>query len=211
MYQKSHWSHALLVYGYDANKREVYILEHDDVNSLTYSHKVLKYDVLLACVNGYITNFQKGKQIPLFYEVDISHFENYKTEPDFTSMYCYNVEENIELIQKSIHSLESYIDYYEKMIFDEDYVYSHIDFLVKQFNEIVKSKVADDYKIRKLFDADNKIVELSQKIVKNWSFIRAIVQKMKYSNQYHKSSFEKTVLKIKEILLFEKELMDLFK
>ena len=211
MYQKSHWTHALLVYGYDAVNNEVYILEHDDANSLTYSHKVLKYEVLLECFNGYIKNFQKGNRTPLFYEVDISHFENYDSEPDFASIYCYHIRENRKLMQISIQSLELYIDYYETMIHDEDYIYTHIDFLVKQFNDIVKSKVADDYKFRRLFSTGNKILELSRKIVKNWSFIRAIIQKMKYSNQYHKASFEKTVLKMKQILLLEKELMDLFK
>lgn len=209
MYQKSHWTHALLIYGYDADKREFYILEHDNVNTLSYSRKVLKYDVLLECFNGYIKNFQKGMATPLFYIIDSSHFENCILKPEFDSVFRNHICDNKDKIQASIKNLNSYINFFETIVYNSEYIHKHIDFLVREFNDIVKCKTADSYKFKCLYGNECTISKLSTDILNNWSFIRSIFQKFKYTNLYRKPSFEKTVIKMKEILQFEKELYDL--
>lgn len=199
MFHKSHWTHALLIYGYDDNMQEVYILEHDDVNSLTYSKKVLKYNILSDCVDGYIANFQRGKATPLFYVINISNFRDDDAKPDFEAIYRKNVINNIKALDESIRNLSDFIVYYEKISQDENYICENMDFLLREFNDIVKNKTADHYKFSKLLAGNERVMELSREITKGWSSIRAVYQKMKFSEKYNGTSLKKIVPKLQKI------------
>lgn len=51
-YQKNHWGHILLVYGYDDEKETVEFLEHSYTDSFTYKRANMSYEDFKMCYDS---------------------------------------------------------------------------------------------------------------------------------------------------------------
>lgn len=64
-YQKQHFFHSLLVYGYEGNAQLFHIIDQVNVESLSYQKRTISVQDLQKAYNGYLENFSEEKTPPI--------------------------------------------------------------------------------------------------------------------------------------------------
>lgn len=210
MYNQEHWSHALLIYGYNEEEQIFYILEHENVNSLNYRPTKISYTDMVNSYAGYITNLQKGDKTPSYFEfyVNQSHDKSELQALDkknYIERHKFNLEKNRAIISNSLDFLRMYTTYYKSIAKDDKYLAANIDALIRQFNNVIKAKRAEIYKLTKIYGADWELNLLQKRILANWNYLKVVIEKFKYSNVYRVQVFETSIEKLQDIYLMEKE------
>ncbi|MBU3198524.1 amino acid adenylation domain-containing protein [Clostridium estertheticum] len=210
MYNKNHWTHALLVYGYDDEDEVCYVLEHDDINNLNYKPKKISYNDIINCYNGYLTNFQKGEKTPSYFEFYLkNNYLNNSLEKINIKKYQKNylncILDNKKVMEESLNKLNKFKLDYINIVNDEEYLRKNIDHIIHQYNNIIKAKKADFYKISKLFNDNQKLLNIQKEVEVSWNYIKIIAEKLKYSGIYKNKIFINSAEKLDKICSLEKE------
>ncbi len=203
-YQKNHFPHTLLIYGYDNIDETFYILEHRYRDSYLYEKRTISYSDAVNSYNGFIANLQKDNIYPTYFEYaikcnDKSSEKNNIIKKEYIEMFSENLQENKKAINNGIEALKLFTADFKQIVLEESLLKNNIDDLLNTFNVIINNKNLERYCILKTFSSKLNSINLCESIINNWSFIRGIIGKYKLSSQYNLKSFEKSIEKLKEI------------
>jgi len=213
-YQKNHWGHTLLIYGYNNIEESFNIIEHRYRDCFLYEKRIMSYSDVEKCYNGFIANFQKEKKYPTYYEYTMKHsdpsFNKYNIfkKSDYVDMFFENLQENRKAIYNGIENIKLFTGDYKKMVFDEMALKNNVDSLLDSLNRLVGNKNLERYYILKLLDSKLSSIELCNAIINDWNFIRSIIGKYQLTLKYNLKSFEKTIEKLIEIYELEYQWYD---
>lgn len=188
-YQKRHWPHMLLIYGYDDTEKVFNIIEHSDINGLDYSKKTISYQNIIQCYNGLLSNFLVGDSYPTFLEFYIEE-SNYKNEYEnlYSSILAHNMLKNRDILLKRLERVKTFADDVSKIIFDEKELSASIDNLSFSLTNMLKIKYTEAYRISKLLKDDSGINETMDTIIELLKLTKNILDKYKLSRIYREKS-----------------------
>jgi hypothetical protein len=207
-YNKNHWPHTLLIYGYDMSRRLFNIIEHRHRNNLTYEKRTLSFEDVSNSYYGFINNFgldQVAETYMEFYDIRIGE----ECQTDSTAGGCYystftsNNHEKKDHIYKGLEDLKHFLEGFEQTAGNEALLKINIEGLLKGVNDIINAKNVEKYKIRHLPNLDSECTVLLEKIIDDWDTVRGILARYFYSSEYIIESLELSVEKIKNIYKLE--------
>lgn len=179
-YQQVHWSHAVLVYGYDIEKRKLMIYEHENINSLIYKQVSMSFDDLLLCWDGYVKNFYEKEKVPILIAITKKEEGEYNLSGnEYQNRYFYNLYKYQVEIQESINEFDSFIRYVgwileqSKTNVDELY-YNVVQIIKAKQSEIMIFDALDTSIFFKLKEIGNKIISQYQYIARQLGRYKAI-------------------------------------
>lgn len=68
-YRIKHWSHTLLIYGYDEDKALFYTIEQHSSDTMTYKERLISYEYLLDSIKYYSNTFAEVGVYPVNYAI----------------------------------------------------------------------------------------------------------------------------------------------
>lgn len=179
-YHQIHWSHAVLVYGYDIERREVLIYEHENINSLIYKQTSLSFDDLLLCWDGYVKNFYEKEKAPILLAITKQKEEQPKlSREEYQNRYFHNLYKYQLEIQEGVIEYDNFINYIYWILkqneINIDELYYHIVQVIKaKQSELMILENLDISVFYELKEIVNKILNLYQYIARQLGRYKAI-------------------------------------
>lgn len=210
-YLKMHLPHTLLVYGYDNSKEEFNIIEHKHFENLSYENMVIGFEDIINSYNGFIDNFLEVENVPSYNEYYQKPLDKPKGEEK--QNYLLNLIsimlKNKERYNYSLGALKEYRTIFDINCGNEVYFSNNSEVLLKSFNDIINAKRAERYLLWNLFNESNGVIFSIDKIVENWSFVRATIARYMFSSVYKEEAFKTSIQKIDEIYVLESKHIEL--
>ncbi len=186
-YNKEHWMHTLLIYGFDENKEVFFAIEHNFKENLTYKEQEISFKDILASYEGFIANYMDYIDMPAYYEFFLRDNNGNGNETNITN-YNYIFQEMMFIkkgkITTGLENLKILVDKVCKILIDEHKLESNIDSLIAVLNSIINAKQLEKYNISNLFIGKINIIGDIENVINMWAYIRQILVKYKYSSIY---------------------------
>lgn len=192
-YQKNHWGHILLVYGYDDEKETVEFLEHSYTDSFTYKRANMSYSDFKLC------------------------YESMKSRmKDFSGFIEFSEKDREPVCSLTVESVKSYIDYMKK---NKEVAYKGIEslfnsislpddeminWLSKALNSILKYKQMERYIYKKGLKCGKTLLKMSTDILMQWRNIFGLLAHV-FDKDKSFTELRKCLYKVAES---EKEFLD---
>lgn len=206
LFQKQHWSHTILIYGFDDSKKEFLVVEHNFRDSLTYEKRTIPYDDMFNMCKGYAENFLEiAKQPPL----SIFSATQSGGTADYFEDYRRAFLSKKDLVRGGINSLKEFAAAFEKIIADEKEFFANGDKIIASLNAVMNSKEAEKYKLEHLCVGSlDKLCEVQSDLTAKWANIRRLTAKLFYSGVYAEKSVGRIIEKLKEACESETDYID---
>lgn len=208
-YNKKHFEHCILVYGYDNEKSVYSVIEHNHRDNLSYEKKLIPYQDVVNCCRGYIDDFY-GKKVDMpvyseYYSVcsASAKVENREESEAYKHIFNMNMTKKKEEIFEGILSLKSYCKDFESITGNEELLKKHAESIFSGLNNVLNIKRVERYRLQKLYTKEFEAIGMLDEIIADWTEVRKIIAKYFYSSVYKKESFSFAQEKLKEII--EKE------
>lgn len=202
-YQKEHWPHNILVYGYNMENQTFDIIEHKNSESMAYQMMEMSFEDLQTAYYGYfeeyvhmdIVNsnlydsiFDESKDFPTYFEFEFSPSQEVVSkEEEMEYIRREQVEfrkANRELLASSNQKMNYFIDQILQCIDDEEKIKENAGDIVAIFNKINNYWLIAQYQYTNLyFDFKNIGVPLKL-LVEKWDTVRNIFVKFYFSKKY---------------------------
>lgn len=197
-----HWSHSLLVHGYDKLKKEFSVMEQENMNSLSYKVKSISYCDMGKAYEGYLDNFHKNISIPTFYEFSVcKDNQNPISNPDYRKVFLNNLSAVKDVLYESLESLSKFKEDFIEINKNRQAMELSLDELLYQFNEIVKVKYSEKYKITLLAMHNwEEMIKILDVIVDCYTYIKSTLGMYKYSNQHRERFLKPLTEKMEQIM-----------
>jgi acyl carrier protein len=202
MYWKNHWSHYLIIVGFDIKARTIDVLEQNDLYSMTYAlHKINNVD-LIKMYTGAIKNFPPNKNLPSYSTVYPTG--NKQIIWDCRQKYEQLLSKHMDKLDQSMLYLKKITEFMTRMLNNERLLKDNIDALILDVTILETSLIAEGYKYKKLYFMDKRIIELSEFVYQHWSMLKRILVKTQLNGNYQNLSLKKAASMITEA--FENEI-----
>lgn len=212
MFNKNHWPHFLLIYGYDINKQIFHIVEHDNINNLTYRKCEIDFTVLEESHNGYIKYFGTSSERNFleFYACEYAkNDENILHKSTARDVYIANLIVAKKMIYEGLSELKNFIPDFLEVSKDEVSMKKvNLDNLLISINNIINAKKSEIFKVERLFEGEILLTSQLESIIEEWLKIRLGLEKYKISMSYRKGSFDKINQALEKILGIEYKYYD---
>jgi hypothetical protein len=212
-YEKEHLPHALLIYGYNNLEQTFHIIEHKYIDSIQYENRTISYNDIINCYNSYLNYFHNADksnytylEFSLIGEYSLSHN---LTNNVYISKYLQHLNNHANQIKDSLKNINLFLQEFCHIVFEEPVLKNSVDTLINTITSVLDSKNIERYCILKFFGEMDINIKLCDSIIANWSFIRGIIIKYKYSKIYNRTHFEKSLNKLREIYELEHKWYDL--
>ncbi|WP_432409117.1 amino acid adenylation domain-containing protein [Wukongibacter sp. M2B1] len=208
MYKKDHWRHCVLVFGYDESKQTCNVLEHSGINNLDFRECTMSYTDIINSYNGYVVNFQKGDEIPTYFELELANDFSDKYIYDanrYKSIFAHNMLNRKDTILQGLEYLVEFRDDFYEFTSNEETLRTYCSELLFTVNHIMLCKQVERFKLLKLLGHDNAFISYLDEIVDNWRFIRSVILKYFYSSKYKRRSLENLMSNLEKIYEIEKQ------
>lgn len=197
-YLKEHSPHFLLVYGYDDNKNQADVIDHNYKNSYEYVEKTISLDNLFFANKMFRTGVFKRKLSCYILEKRIN------TSPSrvYNSMMAERVANNRSVSYKNLELLKCLC------VNDLDYVKENVT-LIAQYLQDLKSFYFGISKTDYFNKSDEKQIKISQ-LVSGYSNLLSLFWKIRAQNNYDyvTQKLEAILRKINDVELTEKSVYD---
>lgn len=187
MYLKHHWSHNLLVFGYDIKKQLFRIIEHKMINSLTYQALEIPFTDIVNSYSGFLTHFYHEKDSPSFYEI-VPDRMWISENVDLFSLFLKNISMSKKLLEASLKRLYELQNQLRIILLDQKLLDGVIDEVMYTLVNISYAKKVEKFKVTAL-GFERSTINLVEDLVDRWSIIVSIINKYKMSNVYRNESF----------------------
>ncbi|MEK4063709.1 MULTISPECIES: BtrH N-terminal domain-containing protein [Paenibacillus] len=189
-FRKKHLPHTILVHGYNDCTGHFHIIEHLQMENLSYDKKTIRMEDLERAYIEFDHEFNQGQM-----KLD-SYYEFYRLN-QAASMISGEAEQYQELIQANMNVITEGLDqllevselWYGRLM---QQAHIAIDYAAQQLdklNSIILAKQAESYKLKLLQMEQEPLSAILQSITNEWSMIRTIVGKYVYSNQFNVEQF----------------------
>lgn len=212
VYQKYHWAHTLLVYGYDDSAGIFNIIEHEHRENLMYKHKVLEYEIVNRCNRGYVEHFHHG-QFPTYHEFFVkkknsfNNIDNPQSIIEARKILLENIQNYREDIVQNMDSIESFLFDYRSIVADMGQVIVQIPHLIERLNKIINFRRMEEYRLLKIMPDETALACL-QKAIEAWNQFRLVLAKAAFSSKYKMETIYATIEKLEAICEYEKRYND---
>lgn len=203
MYLKHNWPHFLLIYGYNQQTEMFNVIEHTQVDSLTYRPRECSFQDIHNSYNLYLHNFARSEELFTYFEFFNLDETRSDSLEDCILIYKRNMLEYRHIIYKGLDNLKAMIEYFIYSCESEDKLSSQIEGILFMINNIVNAKNSEYYIITSLFPENSFLVNTRLNVVKNWKYIRAILKKYQITNEYRSESIKLLNEKYYDIDKFE--------
>ncbi|WDV45041.1 beta-ketoacyl synthase N-terminal-like domain-containing protein [Clostridiaceae bacterium M8S5] len=205
MYNKQHWAHTLLVFGYNLKNKTFDIIEHMHKDSLGYQKKSISFKELEACYEGYINNFHKNEQPSLYMFDKGATCKNI----DKYNVYVGNFLKSKDIWAKGLNDLGNFAKDFKIIMQDEKKLSENVQELVASMNNIINAKEVVKYKAERLLQSE-ELTRLTNDVVLMWSKIRKNIAKFMYTNKYKINAVNESIELIDEIIKLEYRFIERF-
>ncbi|MEO2261309.1 BtrH N-terminal domain-containing protein [Paenibacillus amylolyticus] len=199
-FQKKHFPHTILVHGYDDSTEDFHIIEHLQMENLSYDKKTIGVEALERAYFAFDYKFNQG---PMKQD---SYYEFYKLNQvnsmalDEAEKYQEMTRTNMNVITAGLEQLLEisellYGKLMQKTSLSIDYAEQQLD----KLNSLILAKQAERYKLELLQIGQEPACAILDGIINEWSIIRAIVAKYVYSNQFKVEQFSQLPDRINNI------------
>ncbi|MDP4181142.1 MAG: amino acid adenylation domain-containing protein [Bacillota bacterium] len=192
-YLKKHWPHCILVYGYNDETMEYNVIEHRHKDNLSYEKKVISYQDILNCCNGYMKNFYgKKENMPVFceyYFVEEGINNRKYCLDDFIGVFSSNLKKKKEELYNGLEALEKYSNDFQRFISCEESLKDKAESLFSGLNNVINMKQVEKYRLERLYGFESNFINIIEEILVNFSEVRKVVAKYTYSSYYSKEEF----------------------
>ena len=203
-YQKTHWAHTLLAYGYDDATSQVHVIEHRHRDNLFYKPMTMSYQDFVNGNNGYISHFHHG-QFPTYHEFYVSQEQgdNALGDDGVRKRHCgvlaVNLRNHMGDMTKGMENLARFTKDYQYLVLNgKDYA-GNIPFLVAQLNKVINFRTMEAYRMERLFGTDSMGVKPLRELISQWSTARLILAKLAAYGKYEQEPMQNTVDRIKQV------------
>lgn len=212
-YLKKHIPHTWLVYGADPINQTFTVMEHKHHDNLSYEERIVSYQDLSDSYHGYIEHFNMenhtfytfyNKHYPVIHQRDASS----KQLEAYWKIYVDHIEEQQERIENSLARLEESVPQFEAVVQDQHVVSSIAEDWVISLHKLISAKKAEVYRCANLTGADSRLTHIRERIVMEWSDIRAVLAKYVLTSSYKPTSFHKLPEIYRNISVLEREYYD---
>ncbi|GEM_PF-1446662 len=204
-YNKRHFEHCILIYGYDNTKRVYNVIEHRHRDNLSYEKKLISYQDIINCCNGYVNDFYgKKTDMPVYSEyycVDDT-FDRLESPADLNTykrIFMTNMIDKKADILSGLESLKYYYKDFEKITGSEELLRTNAESIFSGINNVINTKQVERFRLDKLYGGTYDGIRILDEILDEWSEVRKVTAKFIYSSVYKKESFTYAVEKLKEI------------
>lgn len=203
MYQKTHWSHTLLIFGYDSSKSEFHVFEQENLNSLIYKHKTLSYHDVSLAYKGYLENFQKLEKHPAFITVEDEGGVNNNGQDQFALQYIDNIKHNEDQIIVGFSDLDRFASSFVSLFNTQPQNHEN---MLNGFIQILKAKQAEKFKLENLGnEISDKQEDLIDSIVKTYKSIVSSISIQIERNDLNLNDIKSIESKLDHIRKWERE------
>lgn len=203
-FQKKHWSHTLLVYGYNDSKGVFYILEHSDIDALDYKESTITYRDLERCYRGALTELIKDNQQPTLYVFD-RITENNGIIVDAKEVMLENIRNHVDAVQANTEKLKSFANALACIAGDKIKLKNIMNALFFSFRNILIAKKSEKYKMDNIL-GNSDISDIMYNIVAKWEMMTNIIEKINVTGVYKDSSLGKIVMTLESLSVVENQL-----
>ncbi|MGD2089810.1 MAG: amino acid adenylation domain-containing protein [Candidatus Aminicenantes bacterium] len=205
LYQKKHWSHSMLVYGYCKKDHLFHIIDNQKIMSMSYQKNAISFDELKTAYLGYNDNFNALRQQGSFFTIFKINGDTY-TNYDNESIRMIAIENLQKMKYKLLDSKNALNFLYTNFInitSNEQMMMANVSQLNYVIGEILAAKRIELYKIKNILK-NEAIAETLDGIVKYLEYIRNVLTKMEMSQKYNDVSAVGMQKKLKQIVDLEK-------
>lgn len=204
-YMKNHFSHAFLIYGFDDNIEKFHIIEHKYNNSAVYMKRQIAYDDIINCYRSGIDNLGLQNYVDTFFEYSVvPGFEYGFNDRDYYIMYLDAINQNREVLKNNLVELRDNIPNFITLISEPD----NLDEVISGLSEVINEKNKERYILLSLIHDDfGSLNNIMDKIINEWTIIRGIIAKMKFSEKIDERNLDNIRIRREEIYQKESELL----
>ncbi|MCR3761929.1 non-ribosomal peptide synthetase, partial [Clostridium felsineum] len=213
-YKKIHWSHALLVYGFNLNTKKFNVIEHSHKDNLTYSKATMSFEDLKNSYLGYIKNFSKKE--PTYFEI-VNVKENKSNmiaKDELDKLQKKTLIKNILLkkedLYKGLNELQKFVQMYSDVIISEKTIKEKVESYVEGINHIINAKYVEKYRIEHVLGKNTTYYKKIIEIIELWENVRIYLGRYMYSGKFIAENFKLSVEKMYKIIEKEKEFIEMF-
>lgn len=204
-YNKEHWPHTLLVYGYDDKNEAVYVLDQSDKNTLDFSERKINYCEIIDAYVGIKENFIIDKEYPSYMDIQLASKkvkESSKTE--YVEIIKRNLLKHQNEKMQGFDILSKFIENFDKVIQDEETFKKASSGYLYSFGNILKIQTAALFRLTRIFPEDFIDRKTLEELVRGWRYAKNIIEKYSLTGRYRKDSLSTTTVKLKELCEVEK-------
>ncbi|MCL6589234.1 MAG: SDR family oxidoreductase [Firmicutes bacterium] len=213
LYQKKHWPHTWLVYGYDRTQSRFHIIEHRYQDNLAYNKEAISFRDALNAYQGFLANFPPTA--PTYLEFGLpSRAPDGGTgeEPDlsrYRGTLLANTSRQGDLILKGLDILFHFQAGFAGIINSPSRLREITPELVKGLNEIINAKQAEKYRVKRLWPGHPELAPTLEAIVALWKSFRMPLAKYMYSEIYDPKLIHPLPEKLGEICRLEERVFEI--
>lgn len=201
-----HSRHGVLIYGYDLKNQFFNIIDSDFVENFERKKSIISFQDLVIAHAEMVDYYQ----IPDYIEL-IDSFEDYNTNyPDmYISEYISFIKNNSEIFRKSTESLSNYAHYFNSILYKKEQAMRTAYPIYMSFNKAINLRHLEYVSYSKIFKNIEEILSCLDDLIDCYNYVRAVMYKTLYAQQYREQSFLKCYDIITNIIELEKKLYKL--
>lgn len=205
-FQKEHFDHNLLIYGYDLKQSIFYIIEHSRKNRLDYKKKTISIESVLNASNAYISHYQKKKQdAAILYKFYQKQSKDNIMKNAFIT-FCENCLKYEDNLRMQFEKLDKIKDTLCKFIYDRQKLSVCINTVCDEITGIINAKTIEKRKLE-LFLNHIEVNQLMESIINGWITIRLYLMNYQYGGTDIDRKLDEAAKRLSEIVIEEKRLI----
>ncbi|MFB9328390.1 beta-ketoacyl synthase N-terminal-like domain-containing protein [Paenibacillus aurantiacus] len=218
-YLKQHIDHTLLVYGYDDERELFHIVEHDRRENLSYRHCTLPYSDLAAAAEGFANRYLYRD------EHRVTHYvmrrtdapeSDYAIQPDeavqsadhLRHLFASSQLAHRDQLAQSMDALRRYAVEFRLVVTDEGTLKAMLDGLVQQLNDIILAKQVEQYRLARLFGAEDPLAVLASSVQQQWDTVRKGLVRYLYLPVYQPTAMQQLADRVDVLTETERQLCE---
>lgn len=205
LFNQSHWSHSILVHGYDQENREFYIVDNQEIQSMSYGKNIISFAELLKAYKGYNEFYNSnGMQKSVFFFNKLDREANYADHENVKTFTINNMKNMRKKFINSSKVLDKIVSGFGNIVHDENQLFERINQLNFVFGDLLTAKRIDLYKSQKIL-ADPQLERILSSIVEHYEYICNVMRKLEITKRFNEKSSINLHYKLKQIVNLELE------
>ncbi len=212
-FNKNHWPHSILLYGYSMEKKAFLAIEQLRINTLTYKKTEIPFEDIRVAYEAYVENYNNSELYAPSYISASGKRRTFALGEEELKSYRSRYEEallqNQTELQARIQSLSLCCKNLENIVNNQDLLSESTTNLLFVINNIINGKLVERYKLMKLYGEEDEKVPILDKIIHGWKVIRAYIERYQITGVLFEKQLKEAVMGIHMIEENELKVMEL--
>ena len=204
-YQKNHWMHDMLIYGYNQTQQVFSIIEHKYRDTLSYEKKTLSFTDLDKAYKGFLDNFNINSDYETYMDFYNRGENSKKIKYEEIQTFLRNMATKKQELIAGLENLKRFAAATKGYAENEKIIMENLNSYVQMLNNIINAKYVEKYRLTNLLGDSQGVIDILDKIIEAWSYFRAVIARFIYSNSYNAKRFEASCERLDLIYRLEEE------